>query len=134
MFLQPKRLKFKKFRKGKVSKLKYKSNRLNYGSIGLKSVEAGMISARQLESSRQAIMRKIKRKGKFWMRIYPSVPVTKKPIEVRMGKGKGSVDHYSAKVSGGVVLFELYGVNKSTAISAFRTGGAKLPIKTRIIY
>ena len=134
MFLQPKRLKFNKVKKGKIYKLKHKLNRLRYGSVGLKSIESGMISARQLESSRQAIMRKIKRKGKLWIRVYPFVPVTRKPVEVRMGKGKGSVDHYSAKVSCGVIVFELFGASKSVSIAAFKTGGAKLPVKTKIVY
>ena len=125
---------FKKLKKGKIAKFKYKSNKLQYGFIGLKAIESGMISPKQIESSRQAIMRRIKRKGKLWIRIYPNVPVTKKPLEVRMGKGKGSVSYYSSKVSGGVVLFEICGVNKHTAVSAFKTGSAKLPLKTKIIF
>lgn len=134
MLLQPKKTKFKKVQKGKISKLNFKSNKLNFGLIGLKSVESGTVSAKQIEASRQAIMRKIKRSGKLWIRIYPNTPITKKPTEVRMGKGKGSVAYYSAKVSSGTVLFELCGVNKNTAISAFKTGGAKLPIKTKIVF
>ena len=134
MLLQPKKVKFRKIRKGKISKLNFKSNKLTFGLIGLKSIESGTVSARQIEASRQAIMRKIKRNGKLWIRIYPNIPITKKPTEVRMGKGKGSVVYYSAKVSSGTVLFELCGVNKNTALSAFKTGGAKLPIKTKIIF
>ena len=130
MFLQPKKSKFKKIRKGVISYLNFKSNKLKFGTIGLKSYESGTISARQIESARQSIMRKINRKGKLWLRIFPSLPITRKPTEVRMGKGKGSVSFWSAKVSGGSVIFELCGVNKRTAIEAFRTGGAKLPIKT----
>lgn len=132
MFLQPKRTKFKKVRKGKLSNLEFKSTTLQFGNIGLKAAESGTITARQIESARQAITRKINRKGKLWIRIFPSTPVTLKPIEVRMGKGKGSVSFWSARVCGGTVLFELCGVTKKTALSAFRTGGAKLPIKTII--
>lgn len=134
MFLQPKKLKFKKIKKGKILKINYKSNKLNYGFIGLKSIQSGTISARQIEAARQAIMRKIKRIGKLWIRIYPHTPITKKPVEVRMGKGKGSVSYYSSKVPAGTVIFELCGVNKNTALSAFKTGKAKLPVKTKIIF
>ena len=132
MFLQPKRSKYKKFKKGKLTKLNFKSNKLVFGSIGIKALESGLISSRQIESARQAIARKIQRKGKIWIRIFPHYPVTKKPIEVRMGKGKGSVNHWAAKVSGGTVLFELSGISDNIALSAFKTGGAKLPIKTII--
>jgi len=132
MFLQPKRSKYKKSRKGKLTKLNFKSNKLIFGSIGIKTLESGLISSRQIESARQAIARKIQRKGKIWIRIFPHYPVTKKPIEVRMGKGKGSVSHWAAKVSGGTVLFELGGIPDNIALSAFKTGGAKLPLKTII--
>ena len=132
MFLQPKRSKYKKVRRGTILKLEFKSNKLQFGTIGLKAIESGAISSRQIESARQAINRKIKRKGKLWIRIFPTIPVTAKPTEVRMGKGKGSVDHWVAKVAGGAILFELCGVTQNTAISAFKTGGAKLPIKTKI--
>ena len=133
MFLQPKRSKFKKVRKGKLSYLNFKSNRLQFGTIGLKAAESGTISARQIESARQAINRKINRKGKLWLRIFPSLPITTKPTEVRMGKGKGSVDFWASKVSGGKMIFELCGVNKTVAKNAFKTGSKKLPIKTLII-
>lgn len=132
MFLQPKQLKFKKLKKGKLVKYKFKSNFLTFGTIGLKACEAGLISNRQLEAARQAIVRKIKRNGKIWMRVFPNYPVTKKPTEIRMGKGKGNVVYWSAKVSGGTILFEICGVNKNIAIAAFKTGAAKLPIKTII--
>lgn len=132
MFLQPKRSKFKKIRKGKLSNLEFKSNKLKFGIIGLKAAESGIITARQIEAARQSITRKINRKGKLWIRIYPSLPVTVKPIEVRMGKGKGPVSFWASRVSGGCTLFELCGVTKKTAIAAFRTGGAKLPIKTQV--
>lgn len=132
MFLQPKRSKFKKIRKGKLSNLEFKSNKLKFGTIGLKAAESGTLTARQIESARQSITRKINRKGKLWIRVFPSLPVTLKPIEVRMGKGKGAVSFWASRVAGGTVIFELCGVTKGTAVAAFRTGGAKLPIKTLV--
>ena len=130
MFLQPKKSKYKKIRKGVMPKLTYKTNTLKFGTIGLKTAESGTISARQLEAARQSITRKIERKGKLWLRVFPDIPITAKPNEVRMGKGKGPVSHWGVKVGGGCILFELCGVNRQVAISAFKTGGAKLPIKT----
>nr|YP_009495521.1 ribosomal protein L16 [Psammoneis japonica]AWQ64251.1 ribosomal protein L16 [Psammoneis japonica] len=132
MFLQPKQTKYKKIRKGKLSKLEFKSNTLKFGTIGLKSAESGTISARQIESARQAINRKIKRKGRIWIKIFPHLPITKKPTEVRMGKGKGPVAYWATKVKKGTVLFEMCGVSTNEAIKAFKTGGAKLPVKTII--
>jgi large subunit ribosomal protein L16 len=133
MFLQPKKTKYKKLRKGKLPNLEYKSTSLKFGTVGLKAAESGTITAKQLESARQAITRKLKRKGKIWIRIFPNYPITKKPTEVRMGKGKGSVSYWAAKVGGGTILFEICGVTMQKAISAFNTGGAKLPVKTLII-
>lgn len=133
MFLQPKKVKYKKVRKGKLSKLEFKSNKLVFGTIGLKASEAGTISARQIEACRQAISRKIKRKGKLWVRIFPDMPISAKPTASRMGKGKGSISHWGVKVSGGTVLFEICGIKDLKIIfSAFKTGGHKLPIKTKI--
>ena len=134
MFLQPKSVKYKKFKKSKILKFEFKSNKLKFGTIGLKAVESGLITSRQIEASRQAIMRKIKRKGKLWIRIFPNLSVTAKPNEVRMGKGKGPFSHWSARVSGGQILFELCGSKRNLALAAFRTGGAKLPIKTKISF
>jgi len=131
LLLQPKRVKHKKIKKGKLVKFSYKNN-LNFGTIGLKALESGFISARQIEAARQAIVRKIKKKGKLWIKIFPNLPITKKPTEVRMGKGKGNVDHWAAKIRGGSVLFEVCGINRKTAIKAFKTGSAKLPVKTQI--
>lgn len=128
----PKKIKFKKTRKGKLRKLEFKSNDLNFGTIGLKAAESGIINSRQIESARQAIARKIKRKGKIWIRIFPYLPITAKPTGIRMGKGKGQLSHWGARVRGGTVLFEICGVNFSTVFSALKTGGAKLPIKTKI--
>lgn len=132
MFLQPAKIKYKKLRKGKLPKLEYKSTTLKFGTIGLKAAESGLITAKQLEAARQAINRKLKRKGKIWIRIFPNYPITKKPTEVRMGKGKGAVNHWAAKIGGGTILFEICGVTFKKAITAFFTGGAKLPIKTII--
>lgn len=135
MFLQPKKIKYKKVKKGKLSKLEFKSNKLNFGSIGLKAKESGIIHARQIEASRQAISRKIKRKGKIWIKIFPNLPISTKPTESRMGKGKGTVSHWGAKIRGGTVLFELCGIKDSkVAIKALKTGGSKFPIKTQIFY
>lgn len=132
MFLQPKQLKYKKIKKGKLSKFEFKSNTLKFGTIGLKAEESGTITSRQLEAARQAIVRKIKRKGKIWIRIFPNLPITSKPTESRMGKGKGSVSYWAAKVKSGTVLFEICGINYNIAVNAFQTGGAKLSVKTRI--
>jgi large subunit ribosomal protein L16 len=132
MFTGPKQIKYKKTKKGKLSKYEFKTNDLKFGTIGLKAVESGIINTRQLEAARQAIARKIKRKGKVWIRIFPDLPVTSKPTGVRMGKGKGQFSHWVARVRGGTVLFEVCGVNFSVVSKAFKTGGSKLPIKTKI--
>lgn len=127
----PKKLKYKKIRKGKLSKFEFKSNKLKFGTIGLKATESGMLNCRQIEAARQAIVRKIKRKGKLWIRVFPDLPITAKSTGVRMGKGKGRFSHWGAKIQGGTVIFEICGVNFSSVYSAFKTGGAKLPIKTK---
>lgn len=128
----PKQIKFKKTKKGKLKNLEFKSNSLIFGTIGLKASESGIIKYNQIEAARQAITRKIKRKGKVWIRIFPDLPITSKPTGIRMGKGKGQLSHWGARVRGGNVLFELCGVNFTTAKTALYTGGAKLPIKTKI--
>jgi large subunit ribosomal protein L16 len=128
----PRQTKYKKTKKGKLAKLEFKSNRLTFGTIGLKAAESGIINTRQIEAARQAIVRKIKRKGKLWIKIFPDLPITSKSTGVRMGKGKGTISHWSARVRGGTVLFEICGVSFNTVLVAFRTGGAKLPIKTKI--
>jgi len=132
--LFPKKLKFKKVKKGKLKKYEYKSNSLKFGTIGLKAMNSGFVTAKQIEAARQAITRKIKRKGKVWVRIFPDQPITSKPTEVRMGKGKGAFSHWAAKIRGGSIIFEVCGINLKTALKAFRTGGAKLPIKTTIFF
>jgi len=134
MFSQPNKIKFSKVRKGRLKRLNFKSNSLKFGSTGLKTVESGTISLKQLESARQAISRKIKRNGKLWSRVPISIPITSKPLEVRMGKGTGSISHWAAKVKGGTVLFELCGVNHDLAKAAFKTGAAKLCIGTKFFF
>ena len=133
MFLRPNQTKYKKIKKGKLSKLEFKANCLKFGNVGLKATESGLISSKQIESARQAISRKIKRKGKIWIKIFPDLPITSKSIGSRMGKGKGPVSHWVARVRGGTILFEVSGKNVSIIIAALYTGGAKLPIKTKIV-
>ena len=128
----PRQTKYKKTKKGKLIKFEFKSNKLKFGTIGLKAKESGIINSRQIEAARQAIVRKIKRKGKVWIKIFPDLPITSKPTGVRMGKGKGQLSHWGARVSGGTVLFEICGVNNNATVAALKTGGAKLPIKTKI--
>ena len=132
MFNGPKQTKYKKTRKGKLVKLEFKSNDLKFGTVGLKAAESGFINARQIEAARKAIVRKMKRKGKIWIKIFPDIPITSKPTGVRMGKGKGQVSYWAARVRGGTVLFEISGLNFNTIFSALKTGSAKLPIKTKI--
>jgi len=132
-FYNQKKTKYKKSRKGRLPKLEYRSNILKFGVFGLKALESGCISARQIEAARQAINRKIKRNGRVWVRIFPDLSITSKPIEVRMGKGKGAVSHWVARVGGGAILFEIDGIPKKLAVAALYTGSAKLPIKTLII-
>lgn len=132
MFNGPKKLKYKKIKKGKLVKLEFKLNRLKFGTVGLKAAESGVINSKQIEAARQAIVRKIKRKGKIWIRIFPNLPISAKSTGVRMGKGKGQFSHWAAKVRGGTVIFEICGVNYFNILAAFKTGSAKLPIKTKI--
>lgn len=132
MFLQPKKTKFKKIQKGKLVKLEFKNNDLKFGEIGLKTQISGLITAKQIEAARRTITRKIKRKGKLWIRIFPDLPITKKPNESRMGKGKGSVSFWASKVRGGTTIFEICGVPTHIAVEALKSGGKKLPLKTLI--
>lgn len=132
MFLQPKKTKFRKVKKGRLQKFEYKSNKVDFGDIGLKAASSGIISARQIEAARRTIAKKIKRKGKIWIRIFPDLPITAKPTESRMGKGKGSVSYWAARVGGGATLFEICGVPKHVASDALLSGSKKLPIKTKI--
>ena len=134
MFLQPKNLKFKKFQKKSLKNIDFRSNKLNFGNAGLKALNSGTITARQIEATRQAINRKIKRKGKIWIRIFPFLSITKKPTEVRMGKGKGLVHHWAVKIKKGRVLFEICGVAKKKAILALNAGKSKLPVSTTVVF
>lgn len=134
MFNGPKKIKFKKTKKGKLVKLEFKSgsSKLTFGTIGLKALEAGIINSRQIEAARQSISRKTKRKAKIWIKIFPDLPITSKPTGIRMGKGKGQFSHWGARVRGGTVLFEICGANLNMIATALKTAGAKLPIKTKI--
>ena len=134
MLLQSKSLKFKKIKKGKLSKYSFNSKKLKFGTVGLKAKQSGILTSRQIESARQAINRKISRKGKLWIRVFPSIPITAKPSESRMGKGKGSVNHWSIKIKAGQLIFEICGVTKNLALLAFNSGRSKLPLKTLIHY
>jgi len=128
--LQPKRTKYRKQQKGHNRGLAQNGNRVSFGEYGLKALDRGRITARQIESGRRAINRYIKRGGKVWIRIFPDVPVTKKPIEVRMGKGKGNVEYWVSKVQPGKVLYEIEGVSEDMAREAFRLAAAKMPVRT----
>jgi large subunit ribosomal protein L16 len=131
--LQPNRTKFRKQQKGRNRGLAQVANKVSFGAYALKSLETGRITARQIEAARRAMTRHIKRGGKIWIRIFPDVPVTKKPLEVRQGKGKGNVEYWVAKVQPGRVLYEMEGVNETIAREAFRRASAKLPVKTSFI-
>ena len=131
--LQPKKTKFRKAFKGKISGDAKSGFSLNFGSYGLKAMEPDRITARQIEAARRAITRHIKRQGRLWIRIFPDVPVTKKPAEVRQGKGKGSVEYWAAKVKPGRIMFELDGVPGPIAAVAFQRAAMKLPIKTKVV-
>ncbi len=131
--LQPKRTKFRKFHKGRINGEAKGGTDLNFGTWGLKATQPERITARQIEAARRAMTRHMKRQGRVWIRIFPDIPVTAKPIEVRMGKGKGSVDRWVAKVAPGRVMFELDGVSDGVAQEALRLAAMKLPIKTRIV-
>ena len=131
--LQPKRTKFRKQFKGSIKGLAKCGSTLNFGTYGLKALEPERVTARQIEAARRAMTRHMKRQGRVWIRIFPDVPVTSKPVEVRMGKGKGSVDFWACKVKPGRVMFEIDGVNDDIAREALRLAAMKLPIKTRVI-
>ena len=131
--LSPKRLKFRKQHKGRVHGNAKGGTELSFGSFGLKALSPDRITARQIEAARRAITRQMKRAGRLWIRIFPDVPVSDKPAEVRMGKGKGSVEYWCARVHPGRILFECEGIDEETAREAFALGAAKLPIKTKFI-
>jgi large subunit ribosomal protein L16 len=131
--LSPKRTKFRKAFKGRIHGLAKGGAELNFGTFGLKAVEPARITARQIESARRAITRHLKRAGRVWIRIFPDVPVTTKPAEVRMGSGKGSVEFWVARVKPGRIMFEIDGVAPELAEAAIALGAAKLPIKARFV-
>ena len=131
--LQPKRTKFRKAHKGRIKGTAKGGYTLNFGSYGLKALQPERVTARQIEATRRAITRHMKRAGRVWIRIFPDVPVSKKPTEVRMGKGKGSPEYWVARVKPGRIMFEIDGVPDAIAREALSLGAAKLPVKTKIV-
>lgn len=131
--LQPKRTKFRKQQKGRNRGLATSGNRVSFGEYAIKATTRGQITARQIEAARRAITRHVKRTGKLWIRVFPDVPITKKPIEVRMGKGKGNVEYWVCKIQPGRVLYEMEGVSEEVAREAFRLAAAKLPVKIAFV-
>ena len=131
--LQPKRTKFRKQHKGRIKGVAKGGTQLTFGSFGLKAQEPERVTARQIEAARRAMTRHMKRAGRVWIRIFPDVPVTKKPTEVRMGKGKGSVEYWACKVKPGRIMFEIDGVSEDVAREALRLAAMKLPVKTRFV-
>ncbi|MDX1711176.1 MAG: 50S ribosomal protein L16 [Rhodovibrionaceae bacterium] len=131
--LQPKRTKYRKAHKGRIHGTAKGATTLNFGSYGLKSLEPARVSARQIEAARRAITRHMRRVGKLWIRVFPDVPVSEKPAEVRQGKGKGTPEWWAARVKPGRIIFELDGVPREVAEEAFRLAAAKLPVKTKFV-
>lgn len=132
ILLKPVKIKYKKIKKGKLKKFEFKTNNLKFGTVGLKAKESGIINSKQIESTRQTITKKIKKKGKVWIRIFPNLPITSKPIGARMGKGKGSLSHWGARVRSGTVLFEICGTKLNLVTEALIAGAYKLPVKTNV--
>ena len=128
--LQPKRTKFRKQQKGRNRGLALSGSKVSFGQFALKSTTRGQLTARQIEAARRTITRKVKRGGKLWIRVFPDVPITKKPIEVRQGKGKGNVEYWVAKIQPGRVIYEIEGVSEELAREAFKLAAAKLPVQT----
>lgn len=131
--LQPKKQKFRKMQKGRIKGLSEKGSTISFGSFALKTLEPKYITARQIEAARIAITRYMKREGQLWIRIFPDKPITKKPAEVRMGKGKGSPEYFVAVVKPGRIIFEIGGVTQAIAMEAFRLGAQKLPVLTSLV-
>ncbi len=131
--LQPKKTKFRRQQKGRMKGNTKRGAELSFGSFGIKSLDESWITSRQIEAARQAITRRMKREGQLWIRIFPDKPVTKKPAEVRMGKGKGAPEYFVARVTPGRIMFEAEGVTLETAQEAMRLGAQKLPIKTKFV-
>lgn len=131
--LQPKRTKYRKQQKGRIKGLAHRGSTISFGAFALKTLDSGYITSRQIESARIAMTRYMKREGKVWIRIFPDKPITSKPLEVRMGKGKGALDHYVAVVKPGKIMFELDGVPEETAKEAMRLAAQKLPVQTKFV-
>ena len=131
--LQPKRTKFRKMQKGRIKGLAYRGSTVAYGSFAIKTMDMGFITSRQIEAARIAITRYMKREGKVWIRIFPDKPMTSKPAEVRMGKGKGAPSHWVAPVRPGRIMFEVDGVELDTAKEALRLGAQKLPVRCKLV-
>jgi large subunit ribosomal protein L16 len=131
--LQPKRTKFRKQFKGRNTGLAYRGSAVSFGEYGLKALERGQLTARQIEAARRAMTRHVKRGGKIWIRIFPDKPITKKPLEVRQGKGKGNVEFWVARIQPGKLLYEMAGVPEEVAREAFKLAAAKLPIRTQFV-
>lgn len=131
--MQPKRTRYRKQQKGRNRGLATTGNSVSFGEYGMKAVTRGRITARQIEAARRAITRKVKRGAKIWIRIFPDKPITKKPLEVRQGKGKGNVEYWVARVQPGRMLYEMQGVDEELAREAFRLAAAKLPVQTTFV-
>jgi large subunit ribosomal protein L16 len=131
--LQPKRTKFRKQQKGRNRGLATSGNKVSFGEFALKSTSRGLLTARQIEAARRTITRTVKRGGKLWIRVFPDVPITKKPIEVRQGKGKGNVEYWVARIQPGRVIYEIEGVSEELAREAFKLAAAKLPVRTTFV-
>src|ERR687894_1499561 len=131
--LSPKKTKYRKAFKGRIHGASKGGFALNFGSYGLKSLEPERVTARQLEAARRAITRQMKRQGRVWIRVFPDLPISSKPAEVRMGSGKGSVEYWAARVAPGRILFEIDGVPDDVAREALRLGAAKLPVRTKVV-
>jgi len=131
--LQPKRTKFRKQHKGRNRGLAQTGNKVSFGEFGLKSLERGRLTARQIEAARRAMTRHVKRGGKIWIRVFPDKPITEKPLEVRQGKGKGNVEYWVAQIQPGRMLYEMQGVSEELAREAFKLAAAKLPVKTTFV-
>lgn len=131
--LQPKRTKFRKMHKGRNTGLAHRGSTVSFGTMALKSVERGRMTARQIEACRRTITRRVKRGGKIWIRVFPDKPITEKPLEVRMGNGKGSVEYWVCEIKPGKILYEIDGVSEELAREAFALAAAKLPFKTAIV-
>jgi len=131
--LQPKRTKYRKQQKGRYNGLAYRGSRLSFGSFGIKATTSGRITSRQIEAARIALNRYMKREGTVWIRIFPDKPITAKPLEVRMGKGKGALDHYVVPIKPGRMIFEIDGVSLEVAQEALRLAAQKLPVQTKFV-